>query len=538
MNDLQVDEVELATAKSLCSSGFLEKSRVLALQILDRARARDDARIIGVATQFLANTCFMMGHYEAGIGFGREARTIFGSLNDVANEARTASSLALLFAAIGEEDATAEAIKALDFIENGGDSADLVEALDNTAVVLWLLHEPAQALPFAERAFALNDLNATRAKRPLINLAGIRVELAKGPSSDSGKLANVVADAVALTRVALDLARTDGDGWIERLALCNIAEYYLHLPDPSAAEDALSSVPYCAGEATDRCMVHYLHMVGRARIIQNRPSDAIQALVSCLDLAVKSYDFETAAPCYKDLSDLYATLGEFEKALINYKAFHDLYVSQATYDTQRRARIYTLEWEIKKLRDSAAAALQRAEELTAKNRLLIQESDRLRRTNMEDPLTGLQNRRRLDLTFIDLLSSNVPFAIAMIDIDHFKQVNDSFSHQVGDAVLCMVADLLRQSARADDVIARFGGDEFTFLLRNVDIETAAHICEHLGASAYENDWSTLGIKLLVTLSIGVAASHEASHWETVLALADQRLYRAKQLGRNRVISNG
>jgi two-component system cell cycle response regulator len=253
---------------------------------------------------------------------------------------------------------------------------------------------------------------------------------------------------------------------------------------------------------------------------------------------VKLDDFETASPCYKDLSDLYESLGDFEKALTTYRAFHSLYVRQATHEAQRRARVYTLEWEMKKLRASAKIALQQAEELTTSNRVLAQESERLLRANMEDPLTGLQNRRWLDLTFFDLLSSRVPYAIAMIDIDYFKQVNDCFSHPVGDAVLRAVANLLRQSARADDVIVRFGGDEFTFLLRDADIQTAMRVCERLGVNVYENDWSTLGTKLSVTLSIGVAASHEASHQDAVLALADRRLYHAKQLGRNRVISSG
>jgi hypothetical protein len=101
-------------------------------------------------------------------------------------------------------------------------------------------------------------LNQIRAKRPLINLAGIRVELAIRRHADFGDLAAVVADAIALTKEALDLARANGDGWIERLALCNVAEYYLHLPDPQSAEEALSSVADCVGEATDRCTPEHL----------------------------------------------------------------------------------------------------------------------------------------------------------------------------------------------------------------------------------------------------------------------------------------
>jgi diguanylate cyclase (GGDEF)-like protein len=153
---------------------------------------------------------------------------------------------------------------------------------------------------------------------------------------------------------------------------------------------------------------------------------------------------------------------------------------------------------------------------------------------MEDPLTGLQNRRRLDLTFMELLAAGQAYAIAMIDIDRFKQVNDCFSHPVGDGVLRAVADLLRHNARTGDLTIRFGGDEFAMLLREADLVAAAAICERLRAGALARDWSDLHPDLSVTLSIGVAASHEGSTQEDVVALADARLYRAKRQGRNRV----
>ena len=284
-------------------------------------------------------------------------------------------------------------------------------------------------------------------------------------------------------------------------------------------------------------MAHYLHMLGRVGAAQGRTDEAAEALAGSLSIALAADDFETAAPCQKDISDLLARRGQYEEALVAYRAFHELHVRQVSHAAQRHARLYTLEWETRRLRASTQAALQRAEDLTATNRVLAQESERLLRASMEDPLTGLQNRRRLDLTFLDLLATGTPYAIAMIDIDLFKQVNDGFSHAIGDAVLRAVADLLRRGARADDVIVRFGGDEFALLLRDADRRTAETICQALLAGGRATDWSALHPTLTVTLSIGFALSGEAASQELVMALADQRLYRAKQCGRDQVVSS-
>jgi diguanylate cyclase (GGDEF)-like protein len=125
-------------------------------------------------------------------------------------------------------------------------------------------------------------------------------------------------------------------------------------------------------------------------------------------------------------------------------------------------------------------------------------------------------------------------AVLAVDIDRFKDVNDSFTHPVGDGVLRAVADLLRHNARAGDVTVRFGGDEFAMLLRETDLTTAVAVCERLRSGAQNRDWSPLHKLLSVTLSIGVAASYEGDTQEQVVALADKRLYRAKRSGRNRV----
>jgi diguanylate cyclase (GGDEF)-like protein len=534
MLDAEADDAALARAVRFARTGYPQRAYEEALPVLCRARARQSMRQIARASQILSASCLMMGKTEPGITYGREARSLFERLGDLAQAARSGANLAWLLATIGEQDAVGEALAALDSAEKSADPTETIWALDTNAIVLWLLKQYDQALPYAERAVELSRMHRPRMQRPLINLAGLRVEMALRAGETGDALAKVVNDAITLTSESLAFSRAVGDGWLERLALCNIAEYRLHVGDAAAAERALNQIPDTHGEMSDRCTYQYLHMLGRVRAAQGRSREAIALLRNCLQIAGRASDLETAAPCQKDLADLYAELGDFETALACHRAFHDLYVRQASDTAQRRARLSTLEWEAERLRASVNAARQHAADLTASNRVLAQETERLLRASMEDPLTGLQNRRRLDLNFLDLIASGDSYAIAMIDVDRFKQVNDRFSHPVGDAVLRQVADFLKHNARAGDLTVRFGGDEFAMLLHDADLAAAVAVCERLRAGTASFDWRTLHPDLSVTLSIGVAACDEAETQEAVLALADQRLYRAKQDGRNRI----
>jgi diguanylate cyclase (GGDEF)-like protein len=130
-----------------------------------------------------------------------------------------------------------------------------------------------------------------------------------------------------------------------------------------------------------------------------------------------------------------------------------------------------------------------------------------------------------------------PLAVAMLDIDHFKSINDRFSHSLGDEVLRTVARLLRESCRLSDVVGRYGGEEFVLLLPETSVANAALLCEKLRRRIELHGWRSLHPELAgVTISIGVAAEGHETCAAVLdgLAFADQQLYRAKREGRNRV----
>lgn len=173
-----------------------------------------------------------------------------------------------------------------------------------------------------------------------------------------------------------------------------------------------------------------------------------------------------------------------------------------------------------------------------RTRRLREQADELERQATRDQLTGLYNRRFAD-RFLnegvrDFARQGRAFAIALIDLDHFKRINDRHSHQVGDEVLCRIASLLLDNCRASDMVARFGGEEFLICFPNTDLARAARACEHLRAAVEHTDWSDIAPDLGVTLCAGVAQMRPGFDRGRLLRHADQRLYAAKHGGRNRV----
>ena len=153
-----------------------------------------------------------------------------------------------------------------------------------------------------------------------------------------------------------------------------------------------------------------------------------------------------------------------------------------------------------------------------------------------DGLTGIGNRRAFDQNFRDLWLAHVqdhsPLALLMLDIDHFKRINDAYGHIAGDEVLVQMARLLRIYVGQLDVVTRFGGEEFAVLLPGADLLAGRAVAERLRSALHGAKWPSGG----VTASIGLSATHPSREDEpaALLARADRALYQAKQSGRDRI----
>ncbi|MGQ0798724.1 MAG: ligand-binding sensor domain-containing protein [Pseudomarimonas sp.] len=170
---------------------------------------------------------------------------------------------------------------------------------------------------------------------------------------------------------------------------------------------------------------------------------------------------------------------------------------------------------------------------------LKRQSDAFAQQAREDGLTGLANRRAFDEAlareFARAQRSNRPLCLALLDVDHFKRVNDAFSHAAGDAILKAMSAIMQKHSREVDLVARWGGEEFALLFPDTSLRDAITICERLRAGIAEFDASEIAPGLRVTVSIGIAAHTGFTHHERMLIRADERLYAAKQAGRNLVL---
>jgi diguanylate cyclase (GGDEF)-like protein len=148
-----------------------------------------------------------------------------------------------------------------------------------------------------------------------------------------------------------------------------------------------------------------------------------------------------------------------------------------------------------------------------------------------DALTRLPNRRRLTAMLDHLIAEQRQFALISVDVDHFKRINDTLGHAAGDLVLTELGERLRHQLRADDVVGRWGGEEFLILAHEHDSQQAAQLAERLRQAIAAQPFSG---DLRVTVSMGgaIRQSDDSSH--TLLHRADTALYRAKDNGRNRI----
>ena len=208
----------------------------------------------------------------------------------------------------------------------------------------------------------------------------------------------------------------------------------------------------------------------------------------------------------------------------------DDYISKPYNFKELEARVRAM-LRIKRLQD----------ELDQKNRELEVANKRLRKLSITDGLTGLFNHRHVHELLRDewerSLRSGEPVGVAMLDLDRFKSINDTYGHPTGDVVLYETARIISETAREIDMVGRYGGEEFIAILPNTDEEAAAHFAERVRERVEAHLYRDEDNEIRMTVSCGVASAplEGTDSPEALLKMADEALYSAKTSGRNRVI---
>jgi len=255
-------------------------------------------------------------------------------------------------------------------------------------------------------------------------------------------------------------------------------------------------------------------------------------------------------PSHKDVPTLILTsmagketlLQAFEAGAVDYltKPFHG---PELLHRVKAQLKLRTLQRRMEsfanELNLQILKAMKTETELLQSQGALAEANRALSEWAHKDALTGLWNRRKAwDLMEYEAERSNRldrSIGVAMLDLDKFKSVNDTLGHDVGDLVLKQAAEVLSGSLRKGDILARWGGEEFLAVFPETDLEGTQIAAEKLRAAIERAPW-TLKDRPGMTVSIGVAVKKSGVDWEEALKTADAALYRAKENGRNRVMS--
>ncbi|MEO5735377.1 MAG: diguanylate cyclase [Rubrivivax sp.] len=428
--------------------------------------------------------------FETALNLAQEAHALALASQDRGRMSLTLNTLGCLFERLGDPwQAERLLMEALQQAQDEPEGHPMFTALNNLSACLIGKHylmrdalapDDAQAplrtaLPFAERAVAHRQSISQPFYRvfSLGNLGEILVLLGQADRAEA-----------ALCE-ALEIAQARGfDAQVERIR-CSLAELMLLRGQVQQAQEELQQVMQGGDGLRQPVVTMRLH---HARWRSAR------------------------------------SLGLAQEALDHLQCYLKLERQRSINQLSGQSKLFVTRMEAEHSRHEARLHHARAREL---------EADALR-----DQLTGLSNRRELDRRWPDLVAKadagGSPFSVAMLDLDHFKQVNDRFGHAAGDRVLVALADLLRTHTRGSDLVARVGGEEFLLVLPDTTEQTAAEVCERLRHHVQIHPWSQIDEALRVTISCGLCSA-PAVAFDSLRDSADQALYRAKREGRNRLV---
>ena len=497
-----------------------------------------DAQEVGWVQLIRAQLDWRQGRYLEAMRAAERALELHQAASDEVGMAEALLGLGRIAESTGDE---AQALRhyhaSRTMSERVNDSNGIAAAVANIGSVHGRLNDTERALAAFAIALPLSVAagNRTLEARILSNIAGTHGDL------------GLYDTAMEHAQRGLALARTIGDRRVEVESSTLMGQIYARTGDVTKAEATLRDTL----------------MVCRQFSLSSNEADARFEL-GCVLLMCERYDaarmeFESVLAndaaggsfvvylSHQQLATLYQATGDLEKTLYHERRYHVLKDATLGLKAQQRIRTALIEAEREQAEHDGQRLREHNEQLRSvneeKTQLLVTlsaQTERLARLSIEDGLTGVFNRRHLDECVAAEWHRTMRFGhaltFALLDIDHFKSINDRYSHSVGDAVLRAIASYLRSHTRQVDVVARYGGEEFAVIYVATTLEDAATACDALRNGIAEMDWSAVANDLRVTVSIGVAAAHEVTSVVAMMGLADGRLYAAKASGRNCVRS--
>ncbi len=488
---------------------------------------------------------FRMGHFADAVRSGLEVAATLDFGPDAALRAEVLCVVAIACNEMGlMQDGLKYALEALAAARSSNDPVQIINALNRAGVCTYgalgdleqgvqLLHQAAEQARLAgERVLlfaALNNIGTLYSSEA-------RKHLKLGRQAEAPAL---LQRALAHYHDAWQSAGTEGNRHQWAMLQTNLAEAYVDLGEFDHARAALAELRHVLAGSDFYSLQRNADLI-EATLLQRSGlvSEAVAALQQMLALPGHMIEFEMRHFAQEELYRLYKSTGQFELALAQLEALRHSEQEQNEQRSSTQGWAIRKELEITSVQLAAERERLRAAQLEAEKVVTEARMSELEQAVLIDPLTGVGNRRCLDLegpARLAALGQQLHgMAVVVVDLDHFKSINDRFGHVVGDEVLKKVAQLMALSTRGSDLTVRFGGEEFVLLLMEQSQDSALRCCERLRLAILNYSWAEVHPQLQVTASFGMHWCQSPQPWELALRQADLALYQAKRLGRNRL----
>jgi diguanylate cyclase (GGDEF)-like protein len=509
-------------------TGAAQAEEVLAdptITLAQQARAR----------QLLSGHRLRLGEFEASVLNGLLALEYLTASGDQLAQSTVHCTLALAYHETAlEEPALRHVLGALEAARACGSHTAEFWALSRSSMVHQALGDADRSLDLGRQALALadtlDDPEAAFAGRN--NLGDSCLEIARALRARGEDARAVLTEGIEVTRAAVQHALTQRHAFYETVARTNLVGFLIEMGEyADARRQAVRSKTIATTNKYRNLAVNNDAQLAEVTRAEGRIDAACAMMDAQLADPSVAEDAALNVKLHRALYEMHQASGRFELALAHHEELHVLMLGLTRQTAGLQSRLLVNSLEIEQARHEA----QRSQLEADMQRIRAEELDQQAHT---DPLTRLPNRRALDRQLPEMMANArnraEPLCAVMVDMDHFKQVNDEYGHAAGDRVLTAVAAMLGEATRDADLAVRVGGEEFLLVLGNTTVDQAVRICERLLVQVREHPWSTVTAGLHCTASVGVALLRQGEGVSRWLGRADAALYEAKAAGRDRV----
>lgn len=533
MTEHNDDDAAMLRANEALEVGDVEQALYLARQVLKAAQSHRDLLHEGRALACLADCDRQLSRLRRAFGNSQSAVHLLRMAQDLSGEVMALTTLSHTAASLGRSDEAVESALLAVSLSEGAALSHLQPLAQNYlgTAFLW-----ARDFVRAEAAFERSaDLVHTETPgasplQPLLNLAFLELCRCTIQRFEHGVAPPVHKLKARLADCADIIDRHGDEGLLPGMVITT--RTFTHILNGMAAawtgefDRASSQLMSCDAWETRQGRIGWLTAL--RRWLES------EAAAACGDtgLAVELAREMIAAAVLAEHEEL-ACLGHLVVATLEQRRGD----SRAEADELRRLRQREQALRIEALdsRDRAAAWQLQARASADQIQRLESRSRMLEQLSLEDSLTRIPNRRALERRLLARMAPGAGKAggtcVALIDVDRFKQINDNFSHLVGDEVLKVVASVLSSAVRSEDFVARLAGDEFVVLFGQAPLSAAEQACARMKAAIQQHDWQAIAPGLQVSISVGLEQARAGESMQALLERSDSEMYADKRRAR-------